>query len=315
VYKKEDIITTKSWKDLCDHVYDAPDFNLPEYGVVWVPCDQIDKFCRAVDGTGRAYIVVSSHSDYGLALQSEHPPIDDLPTTMKRMVNFYKSKGQLGLGYQQFAVPPPCDPTLCNINDKYSIRCYSHTRATIPRIPEEIKHWYLVNNQVENEPRITNIPFGVPEGKEEVFADIAWKKDEDKSLLYVNFADYTFERVELKRYLKDQSWLTYSDQVPFEEYVEAIRSHQFVLCPNGNAIDCYKTLEVIYAGGVPLTEDNATTRGLGIGIRWPWSNGGFDGLNALSVNLLADETVYHRPEQVKLTYWKKDIAEKKRALL
>ena len=74
-----DIISCKGWKQLCDHIYDAPDLdNIPEGGVVWIALDQIDEFCKRVEGTGRKYIVVSSYSDYGLALQSEFPVCNDL---------------------------------------------------------------------------------------------------------------------------------------------------------------------------------------------------------------------------------------------
>jgi len=257
MFELNDIITTKNWQSLCDHIYDAPNLdNVPEGGSCWCACDQIHEFFKRIDGTGRSYILVSSHSDYGLALQVEYPIINDVITTARKIVRGTKPE----VGYRPITIQPSCNLTRCHPSHKYSVRCYSYTNATLPRIPDEVKHWFLVNNMVKDEPRITNIPFGVPEDRVEKFANLP--KRDKKGLLYVNFGDYTFERIELKNFYREQSWVTFKENISFDEYLDDISTHHFTLCPNGNGVDCYKTLEVIYAGGIPLVERSVTTEGL-----------------------------------------------------
>jgi hypothetical protein len=48
--------------------------------------------------------------------------------------------------------------------------------------------------------------------------------------------------------------VTCKQQVSFDEFLEDLATHKFVLCPTGNGLDCYRTLETIYMGAVPIME-------------------------------------------------------------
>lgn len=83
MFSLEDIITTQSWKQLADYIYDTEHGleNIPPTSVVHVSMDHIDQFFNRITGNGENYIIISSHSDFGLWLQKENGPLQDLKRT------------------------------------------------------------------------------------------------------------------------------------------------------------------------------------------------------------------------------------------
>ena len=248
----KDIITCKSYQELCDFCYDAPNLDdLPDSGVIHVPMDQIEEFFRRIDGNGRKYIVVSSCSDFGLCYQREHPVWRDLPKALQMNLGPH-------IGYRDIGnIPARCDKSKCRETDTYSVKCYSWTRATFDKIPENVVRWYVTNSLVEDT-RLRGIPFGIAPGRGIEFVNIE-PSDQRHKLFYANWNLYTYERYILREKLRSNHKITVIDEAkPYEEYVVDLSEHMFVLCPNGNGVDCYRTLEAIYAGCIPIVEDNIT---------------------------------------------------------
>ena len=77
---KDDIITVKSWMDLgdCNYEIDHKDDSIPESGVVYCNIEHITEFFDKCRNTDNEYVVVSGFSDYGVALQEEHPVCMDM---------------------------------------------------------------------------------------------------------------------------------------------------------------------------------------------------------------------------------------------
>ena len=305
--KEDDIINVKSWMSLgdCNYEIDHDDDSIPESGVVYCNIEHIHKLFAKCEQTDNEYVVVSGFSDYGIAHQAEHPVWLDMKKHLHLLTDFVTPE----LHYNSINVPARCELDKCDPDHKYSVRCYSYTYSTFPEIPKNIKKWFVVNAMIEHDV-IQGIPLGI--GKDsgpeffKRFKEIDLSSKEN--YLYVNWQNYTLERAELKHFYlsHNPSWCTIrTEPLPFEEYLDEISRHAFVLCPAGNGIDCYRVLEAIYLGCVPVVEDSPTMRHL-------------DGLPILRVPSLynvdfsllknsIDSFNNYSLDKAKLSYWKDRI--------
>ena len=246
--KQNWVTCRQTWQSLCDHIYDGPNWDdIPEGGVVWCCLDNIATFFKRIQGTGRRYIVVSSYSDYGLCLQAENPPYKDLVRYADLLTEVHGPK----IGYDGITLQSRCHQDNCNISDKYSIKCYAITHATFPCIPDEVAHWFCTNCEI-NDDRVTPIPFGLAEN---IDYSLLVPSDQPKQAkVYVNFQSHTIERIRLKNFFQSLSNIaTVVDKaMPFEQYIADLQSHMYVLCPVGNGLDCYRTVEAIACGAIPI---------------------------------------------------------------
>ena len=213
-----DIITCKSYQPLCDYLYDYPNLDdIPPTGLVHVPMDHIADFFKRVDSNGHRYVVVSSCSDYGFAIQQEHPPWKDMLKWLNMQIG-------PGLGYNGVKMPPRIEKEECNERDIYSVKMHSWTKATVPSIPHNIHHWFLTNlmfvpdaedynflYEANTHEKITAIPFGIAEGKsEELYESMQSKRSykDRENKIYLSWTDTTLERYEIRRELME--WQAYS---------------------------------------------------------------------------------------------------------
>jgi len=227
----------------------------PKETLCYVPAEHIKPFFELIKSEPpNKYTIVSASSDIGLAYQQEQPVWAD----MQRWLGMLDYRG---LGYDDFHQHARCYRERCDINDRYSLKCWSWTFATFPEIPGSVKKWFMVNSLVEH-PKIETIPFGIAENTAATLLN--FPKQERDSWLYINHQNYTVPRVQLKKFYMAarHTWVTCRPEsnLPFEEYLKELDSHIFCLCPNGNGIDCYRTAECLYRGVIPIVEDNLVTR-------------------------------------------------------
>lgn len=248
MFQESDIITCNSYKPLCDYVYQIGN-KVPE-GLVHVNIEEIPTFFKEIEKyPKRKYVIVSSCSDYGLCEQKYFPPWKDIPKWANMMCG-------PDLGYQGVQIESRVNLEKCNERDKYSIKCYAHTRETFNEIPKNVIKWFMTNAALYDD-RIISIPFGAAPNKEKI---LAGRKSNHTNLLYINYSNTTFDRVEyLRNFVKKttqgllvQKWVTYSKEKPYEDYLKDLEKHTFVLSPPGNGLDCYRTWESIYCGSVPI---------------------------------------------------------------
>lgn len=256
MFSIEDIITTQSYKQCCDYIYEAATGldNIPPSCVIYTSNDHLAEFCNRVRGNNQKYVVVSSHSDFCLYNQSlENGPTGD----MQRYFNLIKHQYP-NIGYQTIQLPICADITKCNPNHKYILKCYRFSHSSFDEIPDEIQHIFMVNCCIDH-PKITKIPFGLMEDKKAYFANIDLTTLDKTPAIYVNFADYTLERVKIKQKLLELSKgrlkgkvVVEEKEVGFEEYLANIKKYLFVLSLDGNGIDGYRNIESIYCGSLPI---------------------------------------------------------------
>ena len=88
---------------------------------------------------------------------------------------------------------------------------------------------------------------------------IALKSDPKPSkLLYINHAEHTniSERGNIRDMFANKSFATVSPRVDYPEYCRMIQAHKFMICPEGNAVDCHRNWEVLLLKRVPIMKKN-----------------------------------------------------------
>jgi hypothetical protein len=320
---KEDIITCKSYQKLADYIYEASTGldNIPSSCIIWTSNDHLVDFFTRVKGNGNKYIVISSYSDFGLDYQIHDNPTCD----MQRYFDLIKYKYP-NIGYQSIQLPTCVDITKCNPSHKYLLKCHRFSHSSFDDIPDEIQHIFMVNCSITH-PKITPIPFGVFEGKEEYFSDLELESIFKEPKIYVNFADYTLERSLIKKKLKQeidrntklgQSIALEENTIPFEEYLSNIKKYLFILCPIGNGKDTFRALESIYCGSLPIYPYilHNIYEGYGISYSYDIIERIYHYLDNHEYYNTYLQDLYRTADykQFKLSYWKEQI-DKKRSLL
>ncbi len=83
----------------------------------------------------------------------------------------------------------------------------------------------------------------------------------DRKILFVAHRADTGNRSKLGELFADKLWATVT-HLPYEDYLDEMNKHQFVLCPSGNGIGSSRNWETLYMGKVPVMEDHPYKREL-----------------------------------------------------
>jgi hypothetical protein len=239
------LINCESYKSLCNWIYDDEQEKTPPSNrICFVPNDHIAEFFDVIRSSPHRFVVVSTRSDYGICYQALNPVAND----MLKWIEFtVRPKG-----YDPLLLAPRCNVQNCNLQDKYSVKMEYFTTATFNEIPQNVVHWFVVNGDLPPNSRITNMPFGVPSSTEDMLSSQKMMLRDDR--VYVNFQLYNTKRAYLLERLRDESWCHVEFDVPHEDFVRALHTYKYVLCPTGNGLDTYRILEAIYAGCIPIVE-------------------------------------------------------------
>jgi hypothetical protein len=141
------------------------------------------------------------------------------------------------------------------------------TKDLIDLAPKNMKKWYGQNVCVEDK-RLESLPIGLENS--EWFPEInKLKKIENKRinpenknrLLYINHNINTNPKERLSPYkiFGNSEYVTLfygKNGNNFDEYLNNISSHKFVLCPEGNGTDTHRTWECLYLGTIPIEKKN-----------------------------------------------------------
>lgn len=136
--------------------------------------------------------------------------------------------------------------------------------------PWNLVHWLGANCAVDH-PDCTPLPLGLANDSSDLTPkrahfDRAFSPSAERHrLLYVNHREETNPdaRSGLKDFFRQYPWATVEDAPPRDglaRYMDALASHQFVLCPPGNGVDTHRMWEVLAAGGIPVVLRSEVTR-------------------------------------------------------
>ena len=100
----------------------------------------------------------------------------------------------------------------------------------------------------------------------------------------------------------------------YRDYLGDLCNHAFALCPEGNGIDCYRILECIYSGCIPVLKSRIAynyLEDLPHLVVNDWGDINFDFLKS-ELDRIQEGT--YNFDKIKLSYWK-NLIEKARELL
>ena len=131
--------------------------------------------------------------------------------------------------------------------------------------PDNVLMWFTTNVVIEN-PRIQSIPIGIEndfwlKDKAEKMIRKMSQKKVFKNMIYINHNIKTNPAKRQKPYdvLSGQKWVTMDSGANgegFDNYLDNIYNHPFVVCPEGNGLDTHRVWECLYMKTIPVCTKN-----------------------------------------------------------
>jgi len=152
-----------------------------------------------------------------------------------------------------------------NIKKKYILITHNADTPADIEPPDNCLMWYTTNVNIQHE-RVKSIPIGIEndfwlkDKKEKMIKKLLHKKD-FKNLLYLNHNIKTNPAKRQRPYdvLKGKGWVTAHNGANgqgFDNYLDNIYNHPFVVCPEGNGIDTHRVWECLYMKTIPICVRN-----------------------------------------------------------
>ena len=127
------------------------------------------------------------------------------------------------------------------------------------KIPENVAAIYGVN-AVGFGGKVHPFPYGVQriihpsDNRLGILQTFMEKEVKPKKLLYINHAEHTniSERGNIREKFAGKKFATVGERAPYDVYCQQILEHKFMICPQGNGVDCHRNWEVLYLKRVPI---------------------------------------------------------------
>lgn len=165
-----------------------------------------------------------------------------------------------------------------------------------------------------------SIPLGLenskwfPREKKIEKIDLFQKRErKSQALLYLNFNKYNNlpQREGLYEKYSNASWVTVFDGKngqDYENYLDAMISHDFVLSPEGNGPDTHRTWEALYLGTIPILKKHILHQGWKNELPIVWVNEWSEITESFLIeqkNRISSER--YRWDALRVSYWKERI--------
>lgn len=262
---KEDIIEVSSyflipgvvrWGNYRDQPnYEPP----PDKSVVAVSVDDTPLFFEMHGDNGRDYVVVSSASDFGPAIQSEMGWLWDA----QRILEYFGRKYPHRLDATYQVSPKQFVNVGVDTKHAYCMRSQRGIYYSFDSIPDNILHWYCVNPYFSHD-KITGIPFGVPEGSRDDLWMVKQENVDKVYDVYVNFnvnnnqidREWVLDSINKGEFFKDcgieNPTVLHGGNLNRKDFYRQLASCRNCVCPPGNGMDSYRIYESIFLRSVPI---------------------------------------------------------------
>jgi hypothetical protein len=136
------------------------------------------------------------------------------------------------------------------------------------KIPDNVLNIFA-SNAISFGGKVKPIPYGIKrrmnpfDKNQEFLIESIGADTEPKKSTYLNFSITNPIRQTILENLKSKSWITCeTKKLNYKDYLNEIKNHKFVICPEGNAIgcECHREWETIYLKRVPIVIDTKYTR-------------------------------------------------------
>ena len=114
--------------------------------------------------------------------------------------------------------------------------------------------------------KVNPIPYGIQrklnndDNRSEILLSFMNSQDNNvENLLYVNHSVDTNsrERRGINELFSNESWAKVQNQrVNYHTFLSELQKSKFIICPEGNAVDCHRNWEVLYMRRVPVMKKN-----------------------------------------------------------
>jgi hypothetical protein len=126
-------------------------------------------------------------------------------------------------------------------------------------IPDNVKAIYGVN-AIGFGGKVHPFPYGVQrvihssDNRIFILRDAMLEDVIPTKLLYINHSEHTniSERGNIREKFEKLNYATVDSRVSYEIYCSQIQKHKFMICPQGNGVDCHRNWEVLYLRRVPI---------------------------------------------------------------
>ena len=159
------------------------------------------------------------------------------------------------------------------------------------RIPKNVLTIYA-SNSISFGGKVVPIPYGLQrklhhyDNRHEILIKNTTQNVTPSKLLYLNHnSSSNPDRQKINETLQGFEWVTIQspksiNEQDYNNYLQEIKNHKFMICPEGNAIgcECHRDWEVIYMKRVPVVQDSEYLRKI------------FEGIPVLFVNSFLDVT-------------------------
>ena len=147
--------------------------------------------------------------------------------------------------------------------------CGQEYCANIEKIPENLIKWYGMN-LTTNHPKIESLPIGIENERNDynlkkcdIIHNFFGKENHYQNLLLVNHYSRhnPKEREEPCILLRDKKWVTHHctrnsmNGINYESFLNELKSHKFILCPEGVGPDTHRIWESLYLGVIPIVKN------------------------------------------------------------
>jgi hypothetical protein len=126
-------------------------------------------------------------------------------------------------------------------------------------IPENVKGIFGVN-AIGFGGKVHPFPYGVQriihpsDNRIGILHEMMERDVNPSKLLYINHAEHTniSERGNIREKFEKLKYATVDNRVSYDIYCQQILNHKFMICPQGNGVDCHRNWEVLYLKRVPI---------------------------------------------------------------
>lgn len=134
---------------------------------------------------------------------------------------------------------------------------------SVDNLPDNVIKWYSQNVNYMYD-RLYSLPIGLENSKwfphlhkQDKILNKVKEQKKIKNLIYINHNINTNlkERTIPYKLLKDKSYATIEfglNGQNFDNYLDNIYNHKFIICPEGNGIDTHRKWETLYLNSIPI---------------------------------------------------------------
>tara|TARA_B100001094_G_scaffold269628_1_gene273917 strand:- start:2126 stop:3043 length:918 start_codon:yes stop_codon:yes gene_type:complete len=120
-------------------------------------------------------------------------------------------------------------------------------------------------NAIGTNKKLHPLPYGVgrrlhvQDNRQDVLIDAMATDPKPRKLLYINHSEHTnlSERGNIRDMFSQVHYATVGERKEYRYYLKDIQDHKFMICPEGNAVDCHRNWEVLYMKRVPIMKRNS----------------------------------------------------------